>query len=623
MPRIAFVGPAYKSQSVIADCQTCMNFYLENVESGQGKSAAILANTPGLNLLYNLGAVPTRGEIETQGRAFCVSGINFFELLPPNQAPNFINRGQIVSDGAPVTMAGGPTQILIASAGHLYCYQLIASATQAANTLFEIAPSDGTNELLGTPLQIQYLLGAFYLLVLNSLGNTQIQQSALLDGSLWPAVAQTGVEVFSDNVVAIFEDHLRLWVFGPKKTQPYFDAGDFPFALEVEDGALIEQGLAAAKAVCKADNSIFWLAQSETGGYTVRRANGYTPVRVSTHALEFEIANYATVSDCVMYSYQEAGHEFVVVRFPSAKKTWVYDAVASAQSGQPVWHQRGFWNGQTGTFDQSRAGFHMFGFGMHLVGDPTTGAVYQQSLSVYTDFGNAIVRRRRAPHISSEQRRIIHNRLQVDVEVGLGTFQGQAAPTIIPMVDAAGAFRQVKMGEGGILEAPLYPAGDVTDARTLFLNDSKNTTSWQVTISAVGQLTPTQLADYDDSLSLSIPFVTALGKEKWGLAIENLGGGIAVLQTVPMGMVGRGPIMTLRWSNDGSKTFSNPYDRDCGQTGQFLARVKWDRLGQARDRVYEISVSDPIPWRIIDAYLFTDEDAQPQSRLVREYAKRA
>ena len=73
--------------------------------------------------------------------------------------------------------------------------------------------------------------------------------------------------------------------------------------------------------------------------------------------------------------------------------------------------------------------------------------------------------------------------------------------------------------------------------------------------------------------------------------------------TVPPFPIGRAPQMDMRWSDDGGHTWSNYQTRDCGSVGEYSTRVRWLRLGRARDRVYEIRVSDPIGWRVIDAYL--------------------
>lgn len=59
----------------------------------------------------------------------------------------------------------------------------------------------------------------------------------------------------------------------------------------------------------------------------------------------------------------------------------------------------------------------------------------------------------------------------------------------------------------------------------------------------------------------------------------------------------------LRLSNDGGKTWIAMPWRSVGKQGEWLKRVRWNRLGAARWRVYEVSVTDPVAWRVVGAYL--------------------
>ena len=63
------------------------------------------------------------------------------------------------------------------------------------------------------------------------------------------------------------------------------------------------------------------------------------------------------------------------------------------------------------------------------------------------------------------------------------------------------------------------------------------------------------------------------------------------------------PQAMLRFSNDGGSTWSREYTVTIGQTGKYKNRAIWRRLGMARDRVFEVSISDPVNAVIISANL--------------------
>ena len=66
------------------------------------------------------------------------------------------------------------------------------------------------------------------------------------------------------------------------------------------------------------------------------------------------------------------------------------------------------------------------------------------------------------------------------------------------------------------------------------------------------------------------------------------------------------PQVMLRWSDDGSHTWGNEHWRSMGLSGQYGRRVIWRRLGMTlklRDRVYEVSGTDPVKIAIMGAEL--------------------
>ena len=50
----------------------------------------------------------------------------------------------------------------------------------------------------------------------------------------------------------------------------------------------------------------------------------------------------------------------------------------------------------------------------------------------------------------------------------------------------------------------------------------------------------------------------------------------------------------LRWSNDRGKTYGNPVFQSLGSEGEYITVMQWNRLGMARDRVFEVSWSPPV-----------------------------
>jgi hypothetical protein len=63
------------------------------------------------------------------------------------------------------------------------------------------------------------------------------------------------------------------------------------------------------------------------------------------------------------------------------------------------------------------------------------------------------------------------------------------------------------------------------------------------------------------------------------------------------------PQAMLRWSNDGGSTWSREYWVSIGQLGKYRNRAIWRRLGTARDRIFEVSITDPVNAVIISANL--------------------
>lgn len=68
-------------------------------------------------------------------------------------------------------------------------------------------------------------------------------------------------------------------------------------------------------------------------------------------------------------------------------------------------------------------------------------------------------------------------------------------------------------------------------------------------------------------------------------------------------VVGADPQAMLRWSSDGGSTWSNEHWTSIGQIGKYTNRAIWRRLGWSRDRIFEVTVTDPVKAVIVSANL--------------------
>lgn len=429
MAQFNFCGGSYTSQGVGFDCQRSVNLYPELHELGDGKSKMALFYTPGLKSFYTLDG-PSRGKFEFNGRLFDAGQTNFYEIIPTYDAfgklvstsTTVLNAGKpLVNDGKPVSMAANETQLLIASGGFVFIYYLattvdsVTNLPVAAGTFQQVAASNFTLSTGNAPvIQVAFCDSFFLALIANS---QTICISNVLDGNNWNLNGQIVVSVYADNVVGMVVDHREVGFLGRKKSVIYFASGSLS-VFDVSPGGFIEQGSGATFAISQLDNSVFWVGGDDRGNAQGWRLNGYTPVRVTTHPVELAWQSYPRISDAVSFAYQDDGHTFWQIYFPSANSglgaTWLYDTASQ------LWHERDNLNLVTGQMTAHPSWNHAFAFGQHFVGDWNSNKSYVMSRAYFDNDGTPVIRMRTAPHIFIEEERISHYRFELDMDLGVG-----------------------------------------------------------------------------------------------------------------------------------------------------------------------------------------------------------
>lgn len=434
-----FIGEAYRARSISAAGDLLINLYPEILES-QGASSAVFYGTPGTATWCTLPTMPVRGIDYLNGMCFAVGGNQLYQVRS-DQTFKLCAAGTLLPGGTtPVSLkTDGKKWVVIAAGGELWVYSI------ANDQLLHISAA-----LVAGAGTISYSDGYW---IVNVPGTQQFSISDLFDPTIWNALDFGVKEGSADLLRGQIVDHRELWLFGSRNAEVWWNSGNPNFPWERIQGPYLESGLGAERSLAKLDNTIFWISDDERGGRMMWKANGYTPQRISTFALEYVLSTYAKVSDAVAYTYQEQGHGHYVITFPSAiakgsgglvwdqpglnwdqlnafwdeggaqnqiGATWAYDAASN------MWQQRDYLDPQFGISQQVRGWVHAFAFGRHLVGDYQNGNIYDQSVNYFTEAFNSVnpgqttpIRRlRRAPHILKEHRMISYPGLELHLQQG-------------------------------------------------------------------------------------------------------------------------------------------------------------------------------------------------------------
>jgi hypothetical protein len=97
---------------------------------------------------------------------------------------------------------------------------------------------------------------------------------------------------------------------------------------------------------------------------------------------------------------------------------------------------------------------------------------------------------------------------------------------------------------------------------------------------------------------ISNPGVTSCTPATIQLDSLKIYNGDDILSDAPSGA---DPKIMLEISNDGGASFGHEIWMSAGRVGKRLTRVRKNKLGWSRDRVYRISMSDPVKWIITGA----------------------
>lgn len=316
------IGGAYADNARPWSHQDTVNWLPVRTERPGGRSDWKLTPAPGLKAFSTLTNASTdssdriRGVRNVEGRLYVVCGQSLFRINGNGTATTIQENAVPGTQRVSMTHnqeTGGNTLVITNGYGG-WTYNT-GTATFAEIT------DEGFPGFKVCDFLDQYIVG------IDPTGRFAFH-SELANAGSYNTLDRYEAEAAPDRLVGQVVDHGQWWLFGERTTEIYTNTGAATGTFQRIPGSTIERGLAGTFAVAKLDNSVFWVGDDGV----VYRANGYTPVRISTHPIEQQLSQCdLSLAFCMVY--EDRGHKILYVTCPDGK-TWGYD-VATQE-----WHRR-------------------------------------------------------------------------------------------------------------------------------------------------------------------------------------------------------------------------------------------------------------------------------------------
>ena len=387
-----------KSSTVTA--QRHLNLYAEFQRDAE-KAKVVFYGTPGLRLFTDdFGDTPGRGWIVVGSFFYRVHRGTFYQV---NNAGTITSRGTLSTTTGKVDMSYNGAVILIVDGTAGYTYTI---ATTTFATIGDPQFPNGANTC-------DWLDGQFIV----DAGNGSDSFYISPDGSAWDALDFATAESNPDGLVRVFTDNGEVVLPGENTIEFWGNVGNPDFPFSPVKGATQEFGLAARWSLCQFNSGLAGLFKPSGGQVQVMFIKGYVPTPISTPEIDSIINGYASVSDASFYSYMLGGHPMLQCNFPTAGKSWLYDALTQLWSPLEYGLQGGRHRGEMALDFLNQT----------LISDYENGNIYILDADTYTDNGTAIASEIVSRHVVRGDDRVIVDELYVDMETGVGLATGQGS----------------------------------------------------------------------------------------------------------------------------------------------------------------------------------------------------
>jgi Phage stabilisation protein len=409
--KVPLNGGVYTARSIIASAQRCLNLYPEKMPKEEGELVEVTDYpTPGLAEAFVPPAMgPARGQYfcGADSLLYYVVGDQLYSL---NEGLVGTTLGTLLTTSGPVKMVDNRTYLVIVDGSYGYTWKL--DGTEALTQIVDPA---------FYPASFVDYLDTFVLFA-DSTGN--IFRSTLSNTITPMDPTYFAAKVAApDNLMGLAVNHREILLIGQKTTELWSNVGASQFPFQSTPGVFFQHGTIAKFSIASDDLTTYFLGQNQNGQCMVMSVAGYKVQRISVHAIEQEIQQYSRVDDAIAFCYQQDGHMFYVLTFPTANVTWVFDATTG------LWHER-CWIDDDGKENRIRTVTGGAAWGRVYGGDWQNGTLYEISMEIFTDNGQPIKRLRSFPHLSNEGKVTEFLSFMADMETGTDLSDFEAVVTL-------------------------------------------------------------------------------------------------------------------------------------------------------------------------------------------------
>ena len=223
-------------------------------------------------------------------------------------------------------------------------------------------------------------------------------------------------EANPDGVMALEILNRRLYIFGQRTIEQWYNAGQLDFAFARDSSFVAELGCAARESVARNEEVIAFVASNRT----VCIIHGRQLVQISTDPVN-DLLERCDVERCRAFTYTEAGHRFysLTMFFPDEDpRNWTYDFNAA------LWHERDTTSVLCSVEFDDR----------NLIGIEADPHIFQLHRDITTAAGTRIVREAITPVITANEQRARMLSFQVDIPQR-GNAQGENETVSIEISD--------------------------------------------------------------------------------------------------------------------------------------------------------------------------------------------